>query len=439
MLGMLGLLAAVACMIFLAYRGLGALPLTLLCAGIVALTGGMGIWDAVSRLYMGGYAGVYKSYFLIFVFSAFYAKLMEESGSAAAIGYKLIDWFGSRHVMLVSILIVTALTYGGISLFVVIFAAAPILFLLFEQANLPRHLMLLVLMAGTGTTSMATLPGTPSLPNVVPTQYLGTTMMAAPVLSILCTATLFILCLMYARREERKARTRGEGYVPIPGARPASSGVMERNALPSAWMAFLPMGVLLLIIILGSHWIRDAAMLTVAAMLAASVLTYAFNLKTLGKLSLKHLLNKGLGDGIAAIGGLAAVVAFGAVVSASPAFQSLVQGLKGLNLHPYWKAVLACATVAGVTGSASASLRIVLDNMAGYFLASGVNLGILHRLSVMASATLSSLPHNSAMFLMLGHLGLTHRDAYRHALWVGVIIHSGVVIAATALTRLLGL
>ena len=43
------------------------------------------------------------------------------------------------------------------------------------------------------------------------------------------------------------------------------------------------------------------------------------------------------------------------------------------------------------------------------------------------------------MFLMLGHLGLTHREAYRHALWIGVIIHSGVVLLATALARALGL
>lgn len=162
MLGIIGLILAIACMIFFAYKGLGALPLTLMCALIVALFNGMNVWEAFSKFYMGGYTGVYMSYFLIFVFSAFYAKLMDESGSATAIGYKLIDWFGKKNVMLVSILMVSALTYGGISLFVVIFAVAPILFMLFKEAHLPRHLTITPVAIGAATYTMTSLPGTPS-------------------------------------------------------------------------------------------------------------------------------------------------------------------------------------------------------------------------------------------------------------------------------------
>lgn len=51
---------------------------------------------------------------------------MEESGSAVAVGYKLIDWFGKNQVMLVCFVATCLLTYGGISLFVAILQWRPL-------------------------------------------------------------------------------------------------------------------------------------------------------------------------------------------------------------------------------------------------------------------------------------------------------------------------
>lgn len=82
-----------------------------------------------------------KSYILLFATSSLYAAYMNASGSAAAIWYKFIDWFEIKNVLLVIILTVAALTYGGVSLFVVIFAVAPIVYLLLSQTDLPRHLL----------------------------------------------------------------------------------------------------------------------------------------------------------------------------------------------------------------------------------------------------------------------------------------------------------
>lgn len=87
---------------------------------------------------------------------------MDESGCATAIGYKFIDWFGRKNIMLVTISSSRVLTYGGVSLFVVVYAVAPIMFLLFKEANLPRHLTMACLIVGSATYTMTTLPGTPS-------------------------------------------------------------------------------------------------------------------------------------------------------------------------------------------------------------------------------------------------------------------------------------
>ena len=123
-LSIIGLILAVIVLGVTAYRGFGALTATLMASLVVILTNGMGIWQGLSEFYMNGYIGAYSSFFLMFCCSSLYAGFMNESGSAASIGYQLIDWFGKKNVLLVCFVLTALLTYGGVSLFVVIYATA---------------------------------------------------------------------------------------------------------------------------------------------------------------------------------------------------------------------------------------------------------------------------------------------------------------------------
>ena len=122
MLGVIGLILAIAVLIIFAYKGLGALPLAVLGALVAVLFNQMPVWDTFSQNFASGYASAFTSYLLLFVASALYAKLWRSPGLRLSIGYKMVDWFGIKHVVLVGILIVGVLTYSGVSLFVVIFA-----------------------------------------------------------------------------------------------------------------------------------------------------------------------------------------------------------------------------------------------------------------------------------------------------------------------------
>ena len=153
---------------------------------VVILSNGMPVWESYASYYMGGYAGTYSSYLLIFIFSALYAKFMDSFGlrhrrrlQAESTG------LGRRTVILVSVLITSVLTYGGVSLFVCIFVVGPIMFLLFKEANLPRHLT--VALPGHRFLHLYDDPPSPeplALTNIIPTQFLGTKMTAAPILGI---------------------------------------------------------------------------------------------------------------------------------------------------------------------------------------------------------------------------------------------------------------
>lgn len=436
-LGIIGLLLAIVVLVVGAYKGLGALPLTMLASLVAIIFNGIPVWEGFATHYMTGYTSAYISYFLMFACSSLYAKLMDESGSAAAIGYKFIDWFGTKKIMLVVILIVSVLTYGGVSLFVVVYAVAPIMFLLFKEANLPRHLMMACLIIGSATYTMTALPGSPQLTNVVPTQYLGTTMTAAPVLSIIAAIAMFLLCMLYCKRQKAKAIANREVWEQPENA--TEYTLEERSSLPTAWKAFLPIIILLLIIIVGGKFVSDSTMLATIAMLVGAVIVYLLNFDRMKTKNWKTLLNDGLGGGISGIGGLAAVLAFGSVVQNSDAFQNIVEWVLNLNMNPYVKGIFATSVFSGITGSSSGGLRLMYQSLSDYFMASGCNLDVLHRLTAIAAGGLDTLPHSPGLFLMFSVLGLNHKNAYKHVFACSVCIPVLTCVVLTVICIAVGI
>jgi len=435
-IGIIGLILAVGVLIIGAYKGLGAFPVTLLASLVVIITNGMSVWAGYSEYYMGGYTGSYMSYLLLFAASSLYAKFMDVSGSATSIGYQFIDWFGRKKVMLVSTLIVSVLTYGGVSLFVVIYAVVPIMYLLFKEANLPRHLMVACLVAGSSTYTMTSLPGTPALTNVIPTQFLGTTLTAAPVMGIVASIATFAMCMVYMNYAEKKAVAAGEVWSFPDNYNASLYMVKDRSLLPAVWKAFLPIIVLLGIILVGSRFGINSTMLAIIAMLVGTLSTYIINLDKFKGQPMKDLVTQGLGGGIAGIGGLAAVVAFGAVVQNSDAFAKIVEWVLSLDLNAYLKAVFSTALVAGITGSSSGGLRIMYTSLAETFINSGANLEVLHRLTSIAASSLDTLPHSPGLFLTLAVLGLNHKNSYRHVFATSVVITSIVTVVLLIISML---
>jgi len=436
MIQILGLFLGIGILIYFAYKGVGALPLTLIAGLAVILTNGMNIWQSFSEFYMKGYVNFLSSYFFIFAASALYAKIMEDSGAAIAIGYKFIDWFGKKRAVLIVFLATAALTYGGISVFVVIFAITPIIMLLFKEANLPRRLAMGPLLAGAATFTMTTLPGSPQLPNVIPTRFLGTTMTAAPTLSIIAAIIMFVACYAYLKWEENRLVANGETFSYPLGVDPTIYEV-DRSQLPPALLSFIPMIVLVAFIVGMKSMFESSTELVVVAMLLASVVAFALNWNRIK--NKKETINKGLGGAILAIASPCAVVAFGTLVQNTPAFQSIITWLLSLDMHPYVMGPLATAVISGVTGSSSGGLTITLQTLSDQILAAGGNMSIIHRLMAIAAGSLDTLPHSSGLFLMFGMLGLTHKESYRFVFVTTVLVPALVCILLIVPSILLGL
>lgn len=435
-----GMILAVGVLIVGAYKGIGALPITLLAALIVVITNRIDIWNGIAGTYIDGYIGVYKNFFLMFCCSSLYAKLMDLSGSATAIGYQFIDWFGKKNVMLVSTLVISVLTYGGVSLFVVVYAVAPIMFLLFKEADLPRHLTMACLITGSASYTMTALPGTPALTNAIPTTFLGTTLTAAPGMGIIATLLMFGLAMVYMKWAEKKARANNEHWTYPDKVDPKLYEVKDRSTLPNIYKAFAPLVTLILIIIIGSQLkittsslvdgvevTKTAArysgvQLAVVGMVVSAAMSYLLNIKAFKNQDMKEVVTKGFEGGIDGIGGLAGVSAFGAVVASSAAYQSIVQTIGTMNMNPYLLGVVATMLISAITGSSSGGLRIMYTSLKDTFISSGANLPTLHRLTAISADALDTLPHSPGLFVMLEVLGLNHKNAYRHVFWCSTLI-----------------
>lgn len=432
MLGVIGVLIAIALIIYMAYKGWGIIPASLLCAIIVVLTNNGEIWKSLSVDYINGFKYFAGTYFLIFVLGALFGQVMGDSGSANAISLKLLDWFGQSKAILVVTLATAVLTYGGVNLFIVIFTVYPLSLVLFKAADIPKRLIVACIGTGGATLTMTALPGSPAIQNLIPAQVLGTTATAAPLMGIFCSVILLGAGIWYMESQAKKAHENGEHFVPGPRDNIDKISISDASQLPDWKMSFLPLIMVIVVIFLLKGKI-DALYGVSIALAVGIVLTYLFNWKRFSN-PLKAL-NDGCANSVMALINTAAIVGFGFVVQNVPAFQAFVKFALGLKFHPLVSEVIAVNVIAGITGSASGGLTIFMKTMGPEFLKMGINPEALHRVASIASGGLDSLPHSGAVVTLLMVMGLTHKEAYKDLGVVTVVIP----LIATAVAIAMGI
>ena len=78
-----------------------------------------------SSVFMDKMVGFVKNYFPVFMLGAVFGKVIELSGFSKSIVSAVIGLVGRERAMLSIVLVCAILTYGGVSLFVVVFAVYP--------------------------------------------------------------------------------------------------------------------------------------------------------------------------------------------------------------------------------------------------------------------------------------------------------------------------
>ncbi len=421
-------LGALAALIFLAYRGFSVILVAPLAAmAAVLLTDPSAVAPVFSGLFMDKLGTFVKLYFPIFLLGAIFGKLIEVSGAARSIVGAITRWIGAKHAILAITIVGMVLTYGGVSVFVVVFATYPFAVELFRQADIPKRLIPATIAFSAFTITMDALPGTPQIQNIIPTTFFKTTAYAAPALSIIAAAFTFALCFAYLVWQQRRAAGREEGY----GTNHRNEPEVDGGPTVPVLLALLPLvlvavGNRLFLALIGASYGSSAtAMLNPAVRSAVPIVQDVRANAALWALEAALLVGiaAAAAVGQAAIGGsllaslnTASEYGFGAVIAALPGFHQIAAALSTVR-DPLLNVAVTTNILCGITGSASGGLSLTLGALADQFIAnanaSGIPLEVMHRIASLASGGMDTLPHNGAIITLLAVTGMTHREAYK--------------------------
>lgn len=421
---MLGIILGLALLMFLAYRGMSIIWIAPICAMLVAITGGLDLLPAYTDAYMSGFVGFAKAWFPVFMLGAIFGKIMDESGAAKSVAHAVINVIGKKFAIMAVVLACAVLTYGGISLFVVVFAIYPLALALFREANITRKLIPGAIALGSFTFTMTAIPGSPQIQNLIPMQYFGTTPTAAPIMGIVGALIMFGGGMLWLTYREKKYNAAGVLYTELE----TKVEAVDLSALPNPIISALPLiAVITVLNVFGFH--------IITSLLIGIVLAVILNFQRLPKLV--QTINGGASGSVLAIINTSAAVGFGAVVRAVPGFTNLTEMVLGIKGNPLISEAVAVNILAGATGSASGGMGIALEALGAKYVelsaASGIPLEAFHRIASLSSGGLDTLPHNGAVLTLLAVTMMTHKDSYKDIFMVGTLIPIVSVIVAIIL------
>ena len=479
-MGLIGILLALALLMWLAYRGWSVLMVAPIAGLVAALIAGEPILAHFTQTFMPGAASFVAQWFPIFLLGGLFGKLMDDSGSVASIAKFLTERLGTRRTILSVVLASAIVTYGGVSVFVAFFVLVPMAQQMFQAADIPRRLMPATIGLGAFTFTMSALPGTPSINNAIPMPFFGTTTFAAPGLGIIASAITLAFGLWWLGRAEAAARRTGEGFGVLVELPPAIDEKLREQATatgdfdpaelehgkradsyPPFALAALPLAVVIVTNFLMSLVVFPRLDLTflsdpawgettpnavagvwsvIVALAAANLTVILVNFRRMP--SLRQSLDAGANSAALPMLMIASLVGFGAIIAALPAFAVVGDAVLSIPGGPLISLTVSMNVLAALTGTASGGMAIALDALGDHFLrlaeAYNIDPALMHRVTTISAGTLDALPHNGTVLLLLQISKLTHAESYMDMVMTVIVSVIISLIAVLVLGSLFG-
>lgn len=440
---------ALAFLMIAAYRGFSVILVAPLAAmAAIFLIDPASVAPVFTGVFMEKTAAFVKLYFPVFLLGAIFGKLIEASGFSEAIVAAVVKYIGRSHANIIIVVACALMTYGGVSVFVVVFAVYPFAAELYRQSNIPKRLMPGALALGSFSFTMDALPGTPQIQNIIPTTFFQTTSWAAPWLGLCGSVFVLITGMLYLNWRQKSALKTGEGY----GAGHVNETVATgQGTLPSAWLAIAPLVIVgaanflltagiargygdlyhvgtemlpgLATAITGKVSAVKAVWAVEGALLCGILFICVFAFK---RISARFTIETKAAVSGAMLASLntASEYGFGSVIAVLPGFLAVTHNLEKIS-DPLINAAVSVTALSGITGSASGGLSIALAALSDKLIlaanAAQIPLEVLHRVVSMASGGMDTLPHNGAVITLLAVTGLSHKESYREIFGITII------------------
>ncbi|HFI0263734.1 TPA: GntP family permease [Streptococcus suis] len=431
-LAILGVLLAVVAIIYLTSKNLHVIVAAPVASLIILVTNQMNIIEAMlgkEQSYMAGLAGFLINNFVIFMLGSILARYMEASGATLTIANSILKVMGkdSPYKVLLAIALITSiLTYGGVSIFVVIFTLLPLSRPLFKELNINWALFPIPVFMGASTYTMTTLPGTPSIQNVIPTKVLGTSLTAAPLISLAASLVLLLFGLFYMAYCLKKSLANGETYTEDDD----DTVVDLAEKRPNLLFSILPLLSLIGTIFLLNKTPNVLAIGLLVSIILSAILFYPYLPNQ------KELLNSGAIASIVPAFATSSTVAFGTVLTLSAGFAVIQEWIQQIPGSPLISLSVSTALLSGIIGSSSGAVGIASSNFLPAYLEMGINPEILHRVVVVASAILTVVPQSGVMITFHNLSKISMKRGLKYSF---VLVTVGHILALMVILALVGL
>lgn len=439
MLSILGILLAVALLIYTCYKGIPAVIVAPMVSILVLITSGMDIAQGMSGFYMDGMSGFIRSYFLTMFTGAIFGAMMGDSGAAKSIGLKfgrIARKFPGRE-KLMALWSLAALSfilgYGGVSVFVAFFTVIAVAKEMFQELDVPWRLYGVNIL-GAGVLALTMAPGSPSVNNVIAGQALGTDAMAAPMLGLIGCVLACIFAGIYFKWEISQVEKNNEGFLPT-GAEIAKVNLVQEDG------DFVEMNIITCLIpsavlVICLNVLKQPVYISATFGIIVGYIIYWKRLKT--KI---ETFKRGAMQAINSVCTASMVIAFGSVVGATSGFAIICGALNSIPGPGELQVVVAVNVAAGVAGSSAGGLTIALNALADRFIgpesAGGLamNPEVVHRISTICSGGLDSLPSNGTIINELTQARLPHKVGYRPMGVCSVLIPIAVALILSVIAQ----
>lgn len=408
-MGYFALILSLALLVVLTYKRVSPLLVGPFVTITLALITGLNVTKTLLGPYMETAGSYFVKFFLIFLTGSIYGIIMHKTGAAASIAEKIVEFLGAKRVILGVTLATAALTYGGISLFVIIFVMYPLALAMFQRANLSKKLIPGCVALGAFTFTMTT-PGSPQIQNIIPMSYLKTPPTAAFIPGWITGLFIAIAGIWYMQWKANRLSASGVFFE-------AHDELGEKaEDLPSFISSITPSIVIILLL-------NVVKLNIIWAMIAGIALSIVLLRERIGGINKwLNVLNEGATNSTVVMLNTAAVVGYAGAVKIIPQFPGIVESIKSISVSPYYFPAVTTTALAGLAGSASGGLSVAYEALGSNFANLGIPLEAVHRISAMAAGGLDSLPHCGAVITLLMVCKLTHADSYTDIFVTTVII-----------------
>ena len=386
-LSLIGIIIAIALFVVLCFKKVKIFVGAIIVSIVVMLFSGLPVLETLSGTYMSGFGNFMTKYLLLFLLSALFGRVMEDSGSVRKIAMCVANFAKKRKnpqfwAAFSLPVFYCLLSYVGISGFTIIFTVLAIGRDMFKELDVPWWMYPY---GSAGIMWAICLGGNIYNTNIIASNGFGTSLYAGMLVSVICFIVYGVVLALLCLHDLKKYKKKGEGFLPS-GAPMLDVKMKEgQKELPNLLVAVIP---LVLPIVLLAAFEVDV----LVAMLAAIVVCILMNIKHIH--NIKDTICDGCATGIMPLVNVCAATGFVSVIQVTSGYALAMDALTQL---PAMASALGLGLImSAVVASSTSVLSPIIEDLTQLYSAAGIGAEAAHRLTTMSICAYMT-PHNSGV------------------------------------------